>query len=37
MSNKLYNIDSARLLKLAEPLEKNQYGQYLIARAGEEN
>ncbi len=30
-------IDSVQLLKLAEPLKKNQYGQYLIARAGEKN
>ena len=30
-------IDASQLLKLAEPLKKNQYGQYLIARAGEEN
>ncbi|RKX79735.1 MAG: glucose-1-phosphate thymidylyltransferase [Spirochaetes bacterium] len=28
-------IDASQLLKLAEPLKKNQYGQYLIARAGE--
>jgi glucose-1-phosphate thymidylyltransferase len=26
-------IDEARLLELAEPLQKNQYGQYLIRRA----
>ena len=26
-------IDKAQLLKLAEPLEKNQYGQYLIKLA----
>ena len=30
-------IDSKQLLKLSEPLKKNQYGQYLIARAKEEN
>ena len=29
-------IDASQLLKLAEPLKKNQYGQYLIARAKEE-
>ncbi len=29
-------IDADQLLKLAEPLKKNQYGQYLIARAKEE-
>ena len=28
-------IDKEKLLKLAEPLKKNQYGQYLISRAGE--
>ena len=28
-------IDASQLLKLAEPLKKNQCGQYLIARAGE--
>jgi glucose-1-phosphate thymidylyltransferase len=30
-------IDKAQLLKLAEPLKKNQYGQYLIKRAHEGN
>ncbi len=29
-------IDAEQLLKLAEPLKKNQYGQYLISRAKEE-
>ncbi len=28
-------INRQKLLKLAEPLKKNQYGQYLIKRAGE--
>ena len=28
-------IDKEKLLKLAEPLKKNQYGQYLISRVGE--
>ena len=28
-------IDKAKLLKLAQPLKKNQYGQYLIRRANE--
>ena len=30
-------IDKQQLLKLAEPLKKNQYGQYLIRRANEIN
>ena len=29
-------INKQKLLELAEPLKKNQYGQYLIKRAGEE-
>lgn len=29
------NIDKQELLKLVEPLKKNQYGQYLIRRANE--
>jgi glucose-1-phosphate thymidylyltransferase len=28
-------ISKAQLLKLAEPLKKNQYGQYMIRRANE--
>ena len=30
-------IDKDQLLKLAQPLAKNQYGQYLLRRAREEN
>ncbi len=30
-------INSDQLLQLAEPLKKNKYGQYLIARAKEDN
>ena len=29
------NIDRAQLLRLAEPLKKNEYGQYLIQLANE--
>jgi len=28
-------ITKEQLIKLAQPLKKNQYGQYLLARAGE--
>ena len=30
-------ISKKKLLELAEPLKKNQYGQYLISRANEIN
>jgi glucose-1-phosphate thymidylyltransferase len=29
-------IDRDKLLELAKPLSKNQYGQYMIKRANEE-
>ncbi len=35
IAHELGYIDSDQLLALAEPLKKNQYGQYLIRRAGQ--
>ena len=35
MNNYLKEMSSQKLLELAEPLKKNQYGQYLIARANQ--
>ncbi len=36
LGEQTYFISKEQLLELAEPLKKNQYGQYLIRRANEE-